>query len=721
MPLRSIFCLFLAVPLFSAAQPLPVATARALAPGTPVTVRGIVTNGPELGVIRFVQDGTGGIAVYPGNGSVNGLDAVSRGDSVEISGFLSVFQGLTEISPVTSIQVIASGQPLPEPVDVTLDQLSESLEGRLVRIDCVRFYPAGAAFSSSGAYELNDAQGNSGRIYLRNDSPLLGENPPVTPIRLTAILSQYNDYQLLPRDGADLGPAGCLFFSEKIRASQLFADGFDLSFETSAPAEVVVRYGDTPEPDQEIVLPGNNTVHTVQVTGLQPGTIYWVEAGASAGGTTMWSELVPVATRSLSSGQIKVLFNHPIEESLAGNLQPAGQSFAECRDEIIARIDAAQQTVDVAMYNNNRSDLTEALKAAQARGVRVRYIAAAATGNAALSPAPPFPVVYGNEEGLMHDKFLVIDADLSDAAWIMSGSLNWTTGNMVYDFNNLLFIQDQSLAKAYELEFEEMWGSTGAQPNLANSRFGSAKTDNTPHQFVIDNIQVECWFSPSDGVTQRIVETLQDCDETVDFALFTFTRNEPGNALLDAFDDDRLVRGMIENIDDPGCEYDYLLDNGVNVTDHPASAYLHHKYVVVDAFSTTSDPTVLTGSHNWSTAAETVNDENTLVFHDADIARLFAAEFQRRWAETTTATNTPGSDGWHIFPNPASEYLNINGLTDFTRPADLTVFDAVGRRVFQTRLTASSHSAAIGALPPGTYVAKISTPDGAAALPFQKI
>ena len=50
-----------------------------------------------------------------------------------------------------------------------------------------------------------------------------------------------------------------------------------------------------------------------------------------------------------------------------------------------------------------------------------------------------------------------------------------------------------------------------------------------------------------------------------------------------------------------------------------------------------SDPLVITGSHNWSTAAETNNDENTIIIHDANIANQFYQEFYMRMSELATA------------------------------------------------------------------------------------
>jgi phosphatidylserine/phosphatidylglycerophosphate/cardiolipin synthase-like enzyme len=54
---------------------------------------------------------------------------------------------------------------------------------------------------------------------------------------------------------------------------------------------------------------------------------------------------------------------------------------------------------------------------------------------------------------------------------------------------------------------------------------------------------------------------------------------------------------------------------------------MHHKFMVVYNFNPTSDPLVLLGSHNWSSAAQTKNDENTLSVHDANIANQYYQAF----------------------------------------------------------------------------------------------
>ena len=78
-------------------------------------------------------------------------------------------------------------------------------------------------------------------------------------------------------------------------------------------------------------------------------------------------------------------------------------------------------------------------------------------------------------------------------------------------------VQDQSVARTYELEFNEMWGSDGDEPDAANAKFGSDKSNNTPHQFIVNGNQFELYFSPSDNTTLNISNALKTADEEIDF------------------------------------------------------------------------------------------------------------------------------------------------------------------------------------------------------------
>ena len=60
---------------------LTVKAARALGPGSTVTVRAVVLNGGEMGNIRYIQDGEAGLALYAQPTKLPGYGELRAGDS----------------------------------------------------------------------------------------------------------------------------------------------------------------------------------------------------------------------------------------------------------------------------------------------------------------------------------------------------------------------------------------------------------------------------------------------------------------------------------------------------------------------------------------------------------------------------------------------------------------------------------------------------------------
>jgi phosphatidylserine/phosphatidylglycerophosphate/cardiolipin synthase-like enzyme len=315
----------------------------------------------------------------------------------------------------------------------------------------------------------------------------------------------------------------------------------------------------------------------------------------------------------------------------------------------------------------------------------------------------------------MHDKFMSIDADHAGIAWLWTGSTNWTQNGLFDDYNNMVFIQDQALALAYRAEFEEMWGGTGPQPDAANSRFGPDKTDNTPHQFTVDGVAIQCYFSPSDGTTARIVDAIDDADHSVHVAMFAFTNEDLGSALLEA--DQRpgvVVRVDLEEAIYPGTEGWYLESNGVDVATHNTDdVQLHHKYAIIDEGSA-DDPLVITGSHNWSWYAETINDENTLIIHDATVANLFYQEWHARRNDVVGIYEGVGRNGLQVAPSVASTEV----LLAHTGSGDLLVIDAAGRCVQRVASLPQRARLDVADLPAGLYSAVLISAQGSERVRF---
>jgi phosphatidylserine/phosphatidylglycerophosphate/cardiolipin synthase-like enzyme len=236
---------------------------------------------------------------------------------------------------------------------------------------------------------------------------------------------------------------------------------------------------------------------------------------------------------------------------------------------------------------------------------------------------------------------------------------------------------------------------------------------------VVGGHAVDSWFSPSDRTTAHIVENVYTAEMEILFATFSFTKDEIGDAVVDIFSNNIPVRGMIENISDPGVEIDYLNSVGIDCRPHAITGDLHHKYAVIDANG--SDPKVITGSHNWSVSAETANDENTLVLHDERLASLFKAEFEKRWQENAVSIASVEQPVVQISPNPVIDYFTLQNTDAVVQQWE--VQDMLGRVVAAGIPDEATLRVSVGvaSLKPGHYVAFIRTLYDVRALPFQKI
>jgi hypothetical protein len=240
----------------------------------------------------------------------------------------------------------------------------------------------------------------------------------------------------------------------------------------------------------------------------------------------------------------------------------------------------------------------------------------------------------------------------------------------------MICIQDKSLALGFTLEFEEMWGSDGADYDEENARFGAEKTDNTPHKFLINDIPIDAYFSPSDNTTSKIKAAIDQAESNIEFGVMVFTENSLGTSIADAQQNGLEIRGIIDYVEYTGSEYQYLKNNGVNVRNYlnpdgsewPDGPVFHHKYALMDFQEGDANPVVITGSHNWSASAESINDENTLIIYNANLANQFHQEFSQRFNDLLTPVAT---DDYRYALT--YEWLTINYLNNDFIPEDVDV------------------------------------------------
>jgi len=296
-------------------------------------------------------------------------------------------------------------------------------------------------------------------------------------------------------------------------------------------------------------------------------------------------------------------------------------------EALAADIERAQASVDVAAYDFELESVAEALVEAYRRGVRVRLVTdsdnAGELGTQLLESAG-VPVVEDGRDAIMHDKFVVIDGRV-----VWTGSWNLTESGTYRNNNNAVRIVSDDLAENYAAEFDEMFEERA---------FGPGSPASTPHRQVLvadggEGIRIESYFAPEDQVAGRLVELLEQAEDSIRFMAFSFTDDRLGEVMMSQQQAGLTVQGVLEarNADPVYSEFGRMLEAEprVDVRLDGNTYMMHHKVIIVD------DEIVVLGSFNFSEAADSMNDENVLIVHDRGIASLFRDEFRRIYREAS--------------------------------------------------------------------------------------
>lgn len=708
-----------------------ISAARAMGVGATVTVKGIVTNGDELGVIRYLQDATGGVAAY----SSTFAAAATRGDSVTVTGVLKNYNQLLEIDPVSSFNVINSNNTLPTPEVTVPDSLNESREAELVQINDVNFTTnPGGLFSSNTSYNFV-ANGQTSSIYVRSGHPLIGTVIPSGLATIVGIVSQFDyanpnaGYQILCRDTNDIILSNNIAMTSPLTESNITQTGITFNWTTSLAGTTELMYGNTPSLGSTTSTTGTSTTHTISLSGLSASELIYVKAFSVDGTDTAFALTKTFITQSASTGNIISYFNTPTDHSVSSGTDAITLTNA-IDDTLIAYINRAKSTIDFTMYNFNEagiSSVSTALNNANARGVTVRMIFDGSAGNSGIqnvdAAVKKIASPTGSSYGIMHNKFIIIDAYDTDpnVPLVWTGSTNLTDGQINTDPNSVVIIQDKSLAISYTIEFNEMFGSETATPSLTEAKFGPDKTDNTPHNFIIGGKNISCYFSPSDGTNDRILQTIGEADDNINIATMLITRSDIAYALQDAVNNNGVALKVLGN-----AEGDFsttvwnilkaLIGNDL-VDDQIGAGIMHHKLMIVDE-GTNSNPTLLMGSHNWSNAANNVNDENTLIFYDnAELTNIYYQFFKYRFEQNYVGIAETGfANSISLYPNPSNGQftieMNIENANDYL----INIFDLSGKMVMTEKQSANagSNNLTINAsqLAKGTYILQMINNEG---------
>ncbi|HSL30079.1 MAG TPA: phospholipase D-like domain-containing protein [Anaerolineales bacterium] len=334
---------------------------------------------------------------------------------------------------------------------------------------------------------------------------------------------------------------------------------------------------------------------------------------------TQSSPVVSAPTSVNASGTWwEVYFTDPV------NINNPADWQSSIAGRLVEKINAAQTSIHIASFEFDLTPVAEALIAARERGVDVRWVTDdehgleadedPGHGQFALLQDAGIEVRSDNRSALMHNKFWIFDGQI-----VWTGSTNITQNGIFKQDNNVLVIHSPELAAIYEREFQEMW----------DGQFGPRSPSTLDEQIAtVNGSQIVVVFTSEDPALENaIVPLVESANSQIRFLTFAFTDFPLADAMSQRWNAGVDVAGVFETVgsETDAAELKTLMCRNVPVRQDGNPNFLHHKYIVVD------ERIVVTGSMNYSTNAETSNDENVIIIENPEIARLYLQEFERVW------------------------------------------------------------------------------------------
>ncbi len=135
---------------------------------------------------------------------------------------------------------------------------------------------------------------------------------------------------------------------------------------------------------------------------------------------------------------------------------------------------------------------------------------------------------------------------------------------------------------------------------------------------------IEVYFSPHGGCTEAAVKEINAAKATILVQAYSFTSTPIAKALLEAHKRGVKVEVILDKSQrtEKYSEADFLVNVGIPTKIDAQHAIAHNKIMVID------DQTIITGSFNFTKAAEEHNAENMLVIRSPELATKYTANWK---------------------------------------------------------------------------------------------
>lgn len=137
---------------------------------------------------------------------------------------------------------------------------------------------------------------------------------------------------------------------------------------------------------------------------------------------------------------------------------------------------------------------------------------------------------------------------------------------------------------------------------------------------------IEVRFSPGGNCTNFVIENLAKAQKTILVQAYYLTSKNIADALIEAHQRGVEVNLLVDRsqVTSGRSQVRHIREQGIAVAIDQVPGIAHNKVIIID------DQYVLTGSFNWTQAAETRNAENLLLIKDAKINSIYKAAWYRR-------------------------------------------------------------------------------------------
>ena len=135
---------------------------------------------------------------------------------------------------------------------------------------------------------------------------------------------------------------------------------------------------------------------------------------------------------------------------------------------------------------------------------------------------------------------------------------------------------------------------------------------------------LKVYFSPRRGCTVAVIRELANAKTTIFVQAYSFTSAPIAKALVDAHKRGVKVEVILDRSQrtDKYSSSTFFFNKGISLRIDAQHAIAHNKVMVIDG------ETVITGSFNFTRAAEEKNAENLLVIRDKNLAERYSANWR---------------------------------------------------------------------------------------------